>query len=98
MATEILEFEEPIAAILKEIDSLTVQPHTDALDRQIQSLRRRIDMVRRDLYRSLTPWQRVQVARHPNRPGLPEYIERLFAGFTEIHGDRRGGPQDPNRA
>jgi len=89
MATEILEFEEPIAAILKEIEALTVQPHTDALDRQIESLRRRIDMVRRDLYRSLTPWQRVQVARHPNRPGLPEYIERLFAGFTEIHGDRR---------
>ena len=88
MATEILEFEEPIAAILKEIEALTVQPHTDALDRQIESLRRRIDMVR-DLYRSLTPWQRVQVARHPNRPGLPEYIERLFAGFTEIHGDRR---------
>ena len=89
MATEILEFEEPIAAILKEMEALTVQPHTDALDRQIESLRRRIDMVRRDLYRSLTPWQRVQVARHPNRPGLPEYIARLFAGFTEIHGDRR---------
>jgi len=89
MATEILEFEEPIAAILKEMEALTVQPHTDALDRQIESLRRRIDMVRRDLYRSLTPWQRVQVARHPNRPGLPEYIERLFPGFTEIHGDRR---------
>ena len=89
MSTEILEFEEPIAAILKEIDALTVQPHTDALDRQIDSLRRRIDTVRRDLYRSLTAWQRVLVARHPNRPGLTDYIGRLFTGFTEIHGDRR---------
>jgi acetyl-CoA carboxylase carboxyl transferase subunit alpha len=89
MSTEILEFEEPIAAILKEIEALTVQPHTDALDRQIDSLRRRIDTVRRDLYRSLTPWQRVLVARHPNRPGLTDYIARLFTGFTEIHGDRR---------
>jgi acetyl-CoA carboxylase carboxyl transferase subunit alpha len=89
MATEILDFEEPIAAILKEIEALTVQPHTDALVRQIESLRRRIDMVRRDLYRSLTPWQRVLVARHPNRPGLTDYIPRLFTGFTEIHGDRR---------
>ena len=89
MSTEILEFEEPIGAILKEIEALTVQPHTDALDRQIDSLRRRIDMVRRDLYRSLTPWQRVLVARHPNRPGLTDYIARLFTGFTEIHGDRR---------
>jgi acetyl-CoA carboxylase carboxyl transferase subunit alpha len=89
MATEILEFEEPIAAILNEIEALTVQPHTDALDRQIDSLRRRIDTVRRELYRSLTPWQRVLVARHPNRPGLTDYLERLFTGFTEIHGDRR---------
>jgi acetyl-CoA carboxylase carboxyl transferase subunit alpha len=89
MSTEILEFEEPIGAILKEIEALTVQPHTDALDRQIDSLRRRIDTVRRDLYRSLTPWQRVLVARHPNRPGLTDYIARLFTGFTEIHGDRR---------
>jgi acetyl-CoA carboxylase carboxyl transferase subunit alpha len=89
MSTEILDFEEPIAAIQKEIEALTVQPHTDALDRQIESLRRRIDTVRRDLYRSLTPWQRVLVARHLNRPGLTDYIQRLFTGFTEIHGDRR---------
>src|SRR6266516_396535 len=89
MSTEILDFEEPIAAILTEIEALTVQPNTDALERQIESLRRRIDMVRRDLYRALTPWQRVLVARHPNRPGLTDYIERLFTGFTEIHGDRR---------
>src|SRR5438093_10368766 len=89
MSTESLEVEEPIAAILKEIEALAVQPHTDALDRQIASLRRRIDTVRRDLYRSLTPWQRVLVARHPSRPGLTDYIARLFTGFTEIHGDRR---------
>src|SRR5438094_3560252 len=89
MATEILEFEEPIAAILKEIEALTVQPHTDALDRQIESLRRRIDMVRRDLYRSLTPWQRVQVARHPNRPSLEDFLRQLFTNFVELHGDRR---------
>src|SRR5439155_16714229 len=41
------------------------------------------------LYRSLTPWQRVVVARHPERPGLHDYIARLFTGFVEIHGDRR---------
>jgi acetyl-CoA carboxylase carboxyl transferase subunit alpha len=42
-----------------------------------------------ELYRSLTPWQRVGVARHPERPGLHEYIGRLFTHFVEIHGDRR---------
>ena len=84
-----LDFEEPIAALLKEIDTLNALPATPARDREIEALKRRIESVRADLYRSLTPWQRVQVARHPNRPGLEFFIERLFTGFTEIHGDRR---------
>jgi acetyl-CoA carboxylase carboxyl transferase subunit alpha len=89
MPLEILEFEEPIGAILKEIEALALLPRTDANDRQIEVLRRRVETVRADLYRSLTPWQRVLVARHPNRPGLEDFIQRLFTGFTEIHGDRR---------
>jgi acetyl-CoA carboxylase carboxyl transferase subunit alpha len=89
VALEILDFEEPIGAILKEIEALTLLPRTDANDREIESLRRRVESVRADLYRSLTPWQRVLVARHPNRPGLEDFIQRLFSGFTEIHGDRR---------
>jgi len=84
-----LDFEEPIAALLKEIDTLNALPSTLARDREIETLRRRIDTVRAEPYRSLTPWQRVQVARHPNRPGLEFFIQRLFTGFTEIHGDRR---------
>src|SRR6516162_604118 len=85
----LLDFEEPIAVLLKEIEALTLLPHTDARDREIEQLRRRIGSVRAELYRSLTPWQRVLVARHPNRPALEQYISRLFTGFTEIHGDRR---------
>src|SRR5881397_1222191 len=82
MALETLEFEEPIAVLLKEVDALMLLPHTDARDREVES-------VRAELYRSLTPWQRVQVARHPSRPGLEDFIERLFTDFVEIHGDRR---------
>src|SRR5689334_15134688 len=89
MPLEILEFEEPIAVLLKEIETLQASPRTDANDREIDTLRRRIETVRADLYRSLTPWQRVLVARHPNRPGLEDFIQRLFPGFVEIHGDRR---------
>src|SRR5881275_1062060 len=89
MPLETLEFEEPIAVLLKEIEALELLPHTDPRDREIASLRRRIESVRAELYRSLTPWQRVQVARHPNRPGLEEFIQQLFPGFVEIHGDRR---------
>ncbi len=57
-----------------------------ALDR---SLRRRADEIRAELYANLTPWQRVLVARHPNRPNTLDYVERLFTGFDELHGDRR---------
>jgi acetyl-CoA carboxylase carboxyl transferase subunit alpha len=89
MPIETLEFEEPIGLLLKEIDALELLPHTDARDREMASLRRRLDSARADLYAVLTPWQRVQVARHPNRPGLEDFIRRLFTGFMEIHGDRR---------
>jgi len=84
-----LDFEEPIAALLKEIETLNAQPATDARNREVEALQRRIQSVRTELYRSLTPWQRVQVARHPNRPGLEFFIQQLFTGFTELHGDRR---------
>jgi len=86
---ETLEFEEPIAVLLKEIEALSLLPRTDARDREIASLRRRIDTIRAELYEHLTAWQRVLVARHPNRPGLEDYIQRLFPDFTELHGDRR---------
>jgi acetyl-CoA carboxylase carboxyl transferase subunit alpha len=86
---ETLEFEEPIAVLVKEIEALELLPRTDAREREVASLRRRIESVRAELYRSLTPWQRVLVARHPSRPGLVEYIRFLFTGFVEIHGDRR---------
>src|ERR1051325_10541795 len=89
MPPETLEFEEPIAVLLKELEALGQLPRTDARDREIESLKRRIETVRRDLYRTLTPWQRVLVARHPNRPGLEYFVQHLFTGFTEIHGDRR---------
>jgi acetyl-CoA carboxylase carboxyl transferase subunit alpha len=86
---DLLEFEEPIAALLKEIDVLAELPQTDGRDRQIENLRRRIESARADLYAGLTPWQRVLVARHPERPSLEDFIRLLFTGFDEIHGDRR---------
>src|SRR5919206_1488520 len=89
MPAETLDFEEPIAFLQKEIEALEMLPHTEGRDREIASLRRRIESIRADLYRSLGPWQRVQVARHPNRPGFEEFVRRLFTGFVEIHGDRR---------
>ena len=85
---ETLDFEEPIAALLKEIEALEMQPHTDARDREIAQLRRRVETVRAELYRSLTPWQRVLVARHSDRPGLEDFIQRMYsrtADFVATH-------------
>ena len=89
MPLETLDFEEPVAIVLKEIEALTQLPRTDARDREIEVLTRRLESVRGELYKSLTPWQRVLVARHPNRPSFEDFSQRLFTGFTEIHGDRR---------
>jgi acetyl-CoA carboxylase carboxyl transferase subunit alpha len=89
MALETLEFEEPIAAILKEVEALEALPRTDAIERELASLQRRLESTRADLYRGLTPWQRVLVARHPSRPGLEDISQRLFTNLVEIHGDRR---------
>src|SRR5439155_15757059 len=82
-------FEEPIALLLKEIEALELLPRTDARNREIELLHRRVESVRSELYKSLTPWQRVLVSRHPGRPGLEQFIEILFTNFVEIHGDRR---------
>jgi acetyl-CoA carboxylase carboxyl transferase subunit alpha len=86
---ETLEFEEPIAILHKEIEALNMLPQTDVRDGEIEGLRRRIDQIRGEIYKRLTPWQRVLVARHPERPYLLDYVERLFTEFVELHGDRR---------
>ena len=86
---ELLEFEEPVGVLLKEIEALSMLPKTPERERSIASLRRRADEIRAEIFQALTPWQRVLVARHPNRPSLEDFIQRLFTGFTEIHGDRR---------
>src|SRR5215216_2628966 len=89
MPPDTLEFEEPIAVLLKEIEALSMLPQTPERLRSIDSLRRRIDSIRADIYQHLTPWQRVLVARHPNRPTVLDYVNLLFTEFTEISGDRR---------
>lgn len=86
---ELLEFEEPVGVLLKEIEALSMLPQTPERQRSIETLRRRADAIRAELYASLTPWQRVLVARHSSRPNTLDYVQRLFTGFDELHGDRR---------
>jgi acetyl-CoA carboxylase carboxyl transferase subunit alpha len=89
MPPDTLEFEEPIAVLLKEIEALSMLPQTPDREQNIERLQRRIESIRADIYARLTPWQRVLVARHPSRPTVLDYVNRLFTEFTEMSGDRR---------
>jgi acetyl-CoA carboxylase carboxyl transferase subunit alpha len=89
MPPDTLEFEEPIALLLKEVAAVSMLPETPSRQQSLHSLEQRIESIRAEIYRTLTPWQRVLVARHPNRPSVLDYVGRLFTDFTEISGDRR---------
>jgi acetyl-CoA carboxylase carboxyl transferase subunit alpha len=89
MPPELLDFEEPVGVLLKEIDALSLMPQTEARAADIARLRGRVDELRAELFRSLTAWQVVQVSRHAARPGTLDYLDRLFTDVVEVHGDRR---------
>jgi acetyl-CoA carboxylase carboxyl transferase subunit alpha len=86
---DLLDFEEPVSVLLKEIEALNLMPQTPERRTAIEQLEARTTELRAEIFSALKPWQRVQVARHPNRPCMLDYVERLFTGFTELHGDRR---------
>ena len=86
--SESLEFEEPIRVLLREIEGLMRRPQTKKRTKAIGELRKRLETVTSEVYSNLTAWQRVLVARHPNRPNTLDYVSRLFSNFTELHGDR----------
>lgn len=89
MPPETLEFEDALVPMLKEVEALSALPQTDARDRELELLDRRLRTARGEIYARLTPWQRVLVARHPSRPDMLDYVGRLFTDFVELHGDRR---------
>ena len=89
MPIDTLDFEEPVAVLLKEIEAMRLMPQTADRRAAIARLEARADELRAEIYAHLTPWQVVQVARHPNRPTTLDYIELLFPNFTELAGDRR---------
>ena len=91
MATALaLDFEKPIAELERQIDDLKKLATQRSLDvaREIAPLEAKLAELRSEIYRNLTPYQRVQVARHPRRPYALDYINALFADFVELHGDR----------
>ena len=85
-----LDFERDLVELEKKIDDLKEQAKTNGLnlDEGVRKLEAQAAKKRRELYTNLSPWQQVQIARHPNRPYALDYVERMLSDFTELHGDR----------
>jgi acetyl-CoA carboxylase carboxyl transferase subunit alpha len=85
-----LDFEKPIFELEKKIAELRNLSADGKLnlESEVKKLEARLIHVKKDTYAALTPWQRVQIARHPKRPFALDYIQQIFTDFIEFHGDR----------
>ncbi|MEY4242606.1 MAG: hypothetical protein RLZZ245_191 [Verrucomicrobiota bacterium] len=90
---QLLEFEKPAAELEREIEKLRTKSASQNIDmsEEISMMEAKLAETRASIYRNLTPWQRVQIARHTNRPFMLDYVSLAFAEFCELHGDRHMG-------
>ena len=95
MAAYVLPFEKPVVELVGRVRELRELARSDrALEPELRRLEDKAARVARELFADLSPWQKVQLSRHPSRPYTLDYIERLFEDWQELHGDRRFG-DDP---
>lgn len=87
---QFLDFEKPIKDLYDQIEQLKVTQEKSKTDMSgaIAQLEEKIVDTKRNLTEQLTPWQRVQISRHPDRPYTLKYIEKMCSNFVELHGDR----------
>jgi acetyl-CoA carboxylase carboxyl transferase subunit alpha len=86
-----LEFEKPLQELENQIKELQEANSRSGIDisGEIKALQQKVDKLLREIYSNLSPWERVQLARHPQRPHALDYIENMVDEFHELHGDRR---------
>ncbi len=87
----VLEFEKPLRELSKQLDGLRQQSLETGVDLagEIAAIEAKIESTQREIYSALTPWQRVQIARHPKRPYALDYVRLVCEDFQELHGDRQ---------
>lgn len=85
-----LEFEQPLRQIETKIEELETYARSREIDltEEIAPLRRRAEELLQEIFNNLTPWQRIQLARHPDRPYFLDYMRMIASDFVELHGDR----------
>jgi acetyl-CoA carboxylase carboxyl transferase subunit alpha len=89
-----LEFEKPILKLREEIEEMRAKhaaKPNEKLAQKIEEMEGKLLTLQRDTHANLTPWQRVQISRHLNRPYMLDYVKQVFEDFTELHGDRHIG-------
>jgi acetyl-CoA carboxylase carboxyl transferase subunit alpha len=88
-AAFVLPFEKPVVELVGRVRELRDLARSDrALEPELRRLEDKTSKLAREIFAGLTPWQKVQLSRHPNRPYTLDYISRLFEDFVELHGDR----------
>jgi acetyl-CoA carboxylase carboxyl transferase subunit alpha len=85
------DFEQPIAELEEKLEALVRRLPANHLDGDVRALREKLEATRARIYSNLTPWQRVQIARHNARPLALDYLQNPFTDFFEIRGDRLFG-------
>ncbi len=88
MAKTILDFEKPIIEIENKIEEMRQYQENLDIDDEVASLEMKVEDLKRSIYQNLTRWQRVQLARHPERPYTLDYLAMMTEDFVELHGDR----------
>lgn len=86
----VFEFEKPVIELEKQIDEIKRFSQEKKIDmtEQIATMEQKAEALRIEVYSNLTPWQRIQIVRHPKRPTFLDYVEMIFKDFVELHGDR----------
>jgi len=87
---QLFDFEKPIVELIQKISDLQTFSADKGIDlsREIATLEKKVALLRLDIYGNLEPWQKVQIARHPERPNFYDYVPLLFEDFVELKGDR----------
>ena len=87
----VLEFEKPLRELVRQLDELrqrSIETNVDVAN-EIRAIERKVETMQREIYSNLTPWQKVQIARHPKRPYALDYVNAICEDFQELHGDRQ---------
>lgn len=89
MAKTVLDFEKPVYELEQKIQEMRKYESNIDISGEIKRLEKKVEQLRESVYTNLTRWQRVQIARHPDRPYTLDYIDLIMDDFIELHGDRK---------